>query len=233
MSISKLLIVNIVIVTLVLAVFCTSLEANVTYSFTGIVTSETNLGDIAIGEAQLFVDVLDAGSNKVLFNFRNAGPAPCFIRGVYFDDGTLFGMALIIDASNGGDPGVDFSQGASPGQLPGGNEISPPFIVTEGFLSDADSPGTNKDGVDPYESLGVVFDLKTGMDYDDVLYALSIPSDTDNGLRIGLKVQGFDPEDEDRSASFVNNGVIPAPGAILLGGIGVGLVGWLRRRRTL
>ena len=63
------------------------------------------------------------------------------------------------------------------------------------------------------------------MVFDDVLSFLD-----DGGLRIGLHVQGFE---SGGSQSFVNNGIIPAPGAILLGGIGVGLVGWLRKHRIL
>ena len=49
----------------------------------------------------------------------------------------------------------------------------------------------------------------------------------------GLAIIGLDPD-----CFYYNRGieltmVVPTPGAILLGGLGIGLVGWLRRRRAL
>jgi len=180
-------------------------------------------GDCAIGEAQLSVDVTDLGGGQVLFLFSNAGPSSSSITDVYFDDGTLLGIAGLIDADDDalgafGDSGVDFSPGASPPDLPGGNTIG--FEVTAGFLADSDAPA-QPSGVNPLESLGIVFDLQGGGTFADIVDEL-----TSGELRIGIHVQGFATGG---SESFVNVPV-PEPGSALL--LAIGLSGLALRRRT-
>jgi hypothetical protein len=159
-------------------------------------------GDCAIGEAQLTVDVTDPGNDQILFTFHNAGPDPASITDVYFDDGSLLAIASIL----GSPPGVAFSEGASPPNLPGGNGVSPPFVT--GFSVDSDPP-TVASGVDPGESLGILFDLQAGRTFADVLAELE-----DGTLRIGIHVQGFA---SGGSESFV----VPEPSVLGLGGLGL------------
>jgi len=210
----------IVAITLALGVFCSHVEAAPTYSFVNI--TNNNAGDAAIGEAQLFVEIFDLGGGQVNFGFTNIGPAASSITDVYFDDGTLLGIASIINA-----PGlVEFSQLATPPDLPGGNLAVPPFVTTLGFSADSDPP-VQPLGVNPGESLGIIFNLQPGGTFADVVDELE-----SGVLRIGIHVQGFS---SGGSESFINDGttVIPAPGALILGGIGAGCLSWLRRRGTL
>lgn len=190
--------------------------------------TNNNAANCATGEAQLSVDVLDIGGDQVLFNITNSGPVEeAIVRQFYFDgDGTLLGIASLIDADDGtgGDAGVDFSLGASPPDLPGGNSISPRFDVTPGFLGDADTPQPNNKGISAGETLGIIFDLQSGMSYADVIDDL-----TTGALRIGLHVQAFE---SGGSESFVNNPV-PVPAAVWLFGSGLlGLIGIARRRKS-
>lgn len=168
--------------------------------------------DAVIGEAQLFVDVIDS-SPMVTFRVRNDGPAASVISEVYFDNGTLLGISSIADNP----PNVDFVTDASPPDLPGGNLVSPAFEVTAGFLAEA-VPTPAMTGVGPGETVDIMFNLMGGGTLQDVVDELN-----DGRIRIGLHVIAFD---SGGSESFMTPE--PATGMLLI----AGAAGILIRRRS-
>ncbi len=175
--------------------------------------TNNNPGDAAIGEAQLSVEVSDEYIDQVLFTLINSGPEASAISEVYFDNGTLLGIASIINNP----PDVVFVEDASPGELPGANLINPPFETTLGFLAESSPPPPQK-GVNPGEEVGILFDLQAGGTYDDVISELY-----SGDLRIGIHVIGFE---SCGSESFVN---VPEPATMAL--LGIGGLALFRRRK--
>ncbi len=178
---------------------------------------------------QFSVDVT-AGSSagQAVFTFHNIGPIQSSITDIYFQDGTLLGVASISSSA-----GVDFSAPATPGDLPGGNSINPPFVTTRDFSMDSNpkNPGTMNNGVNNYTGTGlqewvsITFDLINGKTYTDTIAALE-----SGALRIGLKVQGFA---NGASYSYINGGGNNVPDAatsmMLLGMAMVGLETFRRK----
>ena len=173
--------------------------------------------DCGIGEAQLSVDVNDPGSG-VEFLFHNVGSDAVKVEGVYFDDGTLLSIASITSG-----PGVSFSQGATPPELPGANQASPPFMTTQTFLADSD-PSVSQNAVGPGEWLSVVFDLKSGGTFSDVLQDL-----TNGTLRVGVHAIAFASGGSESLVSLPLG--VPEPGALALLGLAVASLTLRQRRR--
>jgi hypothetical protein len=198
--------------------------ATVTYGF-GVV-EDNSPADFS---GQLFVSVSDQsqsggtiGANQVSFLFQNIGSLQSSITDVYFDDGTLLGIATVVNSS-----GVAFSQGGSPPEMPGGNTIG--FETTAGFLADSDSPA-QPNGVNNTlagtEWVEIVFDLLGGVSFADTIAAINGGTD----LRIGLHLQGLA---DGQSETYVNGGpptLIPLPSTAGLAAAGLLLVGARRRR---
>ncbi len=236
----RLGVVALLVFSLTVVLSTPAVAAIVTLGFVNI--SNNDPGDVTTGIDQLFVDVDDLGApggSFVLFTFRNEGPLASSITAVYFDDGVLDSLFGLIDADEGtgGDAGVDFTAPITPNEdLPSGNDAVPPFVTTTGFSADADSPPP-ANGVNPGESLGVIFELEANKFFADVLDDLQNP-EVGPALRIGIHVQAFEGGG---SESFINTppdppgggGLIAEPASIAIWsllGLGALAMSWHRRR---
>jgi hypothetical protein len=180
------------------------------YGFRNVTANSVN--DAAIGEAQFQMEVTNGNSGQVQFAFRNLGPAASSITDVYFDDagGKLMNLVSITNGT-----GVSFSSGAAPPNLPGWSTVSPAFSAN--FAADSDAPPP-QNGVNPGESLGISFNLLSGISFADVLDNLEMGT-----LRVGIHAQAFAGGG---SESFINRtNVVPVPSAFLLGILGLGSLG--------
>jgi hypothetical protein len=173
--------------------------------------------DCAILEAQIQMEVTAGAPGQVDFRFTNIGPGAASLTSVYFSDlvAPLLGLPLMITSS----PGVVFSAGCSPGDLPGGT----PYGFTTSYCAQSTSP-VSPNGVNPGEWLNFAFTLQSGASVEDVLDAIYR-----GDYRVGVKLQGFDSEGSE--SGIVLNGV-PEPSALLSIGTGLLLLPLLRRRRS-
>lgn len=214
-------------------------------------TGYNRINDVVAAEQQLAfavlqrrVDVPAADTEDpyhIRLAFFNRGPEAMSITAIYIDDGHIVAWAetSAITAS----AGVSFDQSASPGNLPGAENLVPNFgPATEGFFAPSDSNApVSHNGIDnSNEYLELRFQLLLDGSGDQLGYG-DVISDILNGrLRIGIHVQGFVSEGSESLVNSTNlpgvgSGVVPEPTALLvwslLGG-GAAAGASLRRRRT-
>jgi hypothetical protein len=201
-----------------------------TVSFSCIENDGFLAAQCAIGEDQFSAEISDLGGGEIEILFANSGPIPSIIADVYIDDGAgVFAEITAIEPRTGT---TNFEEGASPPDLPGGNEVSPTFSAD--FSADAAPPtGTNGSGADPGDSFALILSLNDGFDFADVQAAFDAGT-----VRLGIHGQGLGEGQEGLGGSqgFVSGPpgegpAVPEPTAALVFGVGLVAVAHRARRR--
>jgi hypothetical protein len=163
---------------------------------------------VTIPGLDLSVEVYDDGVGAA-FKFQNSSSISSAICDIYFDDGDLFGISSL---DWGSQDEVSFSTGATPHDLPGGNNLTPPFQTSPPsahFSADSD-PAVSENGISAGEWLIIKYSLVVGGSFDNVISQLN-----DGTIRIGLHIQTLPCSPDSMSA--VN---IPEPATFAMLGLG-------------
>lgn len=172
--------------------------------------------------SQLVMETSAGAGNEVFFTFFNNVGIASSITDVYFDLGsassfTLGGMSIGSQSA-----GVDFSMGATPGNVPSGNTIG--FSADTGLTADSNTPIVSN-GINQLGEFLTISAFLTSGTYDALL------SDLRSGMfRVAMHVQSIGANGG--SDGYVTT-TVPLPAAAwLFGSALLGFVGFSVRRKA-